>query len=536
MPRIKKIESASRPTPTIKDHKTKKIIKKSEPAQRVVSNKKMIPSKKAKAIIVDVIEDEYEDKDEDEIQDSDNFFSDESLAKNNFSTIKGLDIHEVNRDDNTDTNIKNSDIENSDIKNENLVDTDIQKKFFSGLASEMKEKNSIDNNINRDGQYLNHKPEASHSKKSLNLYRRLVWKFLIMVGFLAAIVFYLFFSKLTIFITPQVEAMSDALFLRVGGDVASIVENDPRQAIDGSVNELDIEADNIYQSSGEKIQSEELIAKVIIINNYNKPQPLIATTRLLAADGKLFRLKDAVNIPAGGKVEVDVYPDKASSDMAIQPTHFTIPGLWAGLQDKIYAESKEAFTYGQKIDKYIKASDIQAATKDIGELILKKAQATKALRSQDKVLYQVLDSIDVKTSAEVGDSVSEFTVTAKAKVVMVSFSGEEVSKLASSKLNILVPDDKELAEFKPENLVYSLDNYDEDTKSATVKATFSGLMILKGDSNIIDKSKLVNLNAQQIDAYLKNYPEIGNYELLFSPYFVKRAPRLVDMIEIKIKQ
>ena len=60
-------------------------------------------------------------------------------------------------------------------------------------------------------------------------------------------------------------------------------------------------------------------------------------------------------------------------------------------------------------------------------------------------------------------------------------------------------------------------------------------MILKSNANIIDRSRLVNLNAEQIDAYLGDYPEIGNYELQFYPSFVKRAPNLVDRIEVKIK-
>lgn len=40
---------------------------------------------------------------------------------------------------------------------------------------------------------------------------------------------------------------------------------------------------------------------VTLINKLTRNQRLVATTRLLAADGRLYRLDEAVNIPAGGE-------------------------------------------------------------------------------------------------------------------------------------------------------------------------------------------------------------------------------------------
>ena len=488
MPRIKKTESASVSASVAKAKKIKKPVKKSAPI------------KKAKPVIIDVIED-----DDDDIIDSSNFFSDESLAKNNFSHF-----------------------DKSSVRTE---DTDIQKKFFSDLVSEIKNKEDV----SKHNKFVDGESKLP-PKKSLGLYRRLAWKFLIMVGLLAILVFYFSFSKLTILITPQVEAMSDTLFMRVGESSNEIAEaGDFREKVSGAVSEFVVEVEKKYPATGEEMLGEELSGKVVIINNYIKGQQLIATTRLLSSDNKLFRIKESVNIPAGGKVEVEIYADKISAEMAIGPSHFTIPGLWAGLQYKIYAESETAFTYGEKAQKYVKASDIQSATDDINNLILEKSEKNKTLRSQDEVLYQILEVSDMNIGAQIKDKVDEFTVKAKARVVSVTFSKDEAAKLASAKLGLLVPDDKKLAEFKPDSLSYALENYDGKNKLATVKASFSGLMVLKSNADIIDKTRLVNLNAQQISSYLSDYPEIGNYELKFYPSFVKRAPNLVDRIEVKIK-
>jgi hypothetical protein len=67
----------------------------------------------------------------------------------------------------------------------------------------------------------------------------------------------------------------------------------------------------------------------------------------------LFRLKQPVDVPANGQVTDEIYTDNTSQDMSIGQTSFTIPGLWSGLQDKIYAQSNAAFTYNNNVAKIV---------------------------------------------------------------------------------------------------------------------------------------------------------------------------------------
>ena len=106
--------------------------------------------------------------------------------------------------------------------------------------------------------------------------------------------------------------------------------------------------------------------------------------------------------------------------------------------------------------------------------------------------------------------------------------------MVKAKLGLSVSDDKELISFDPETIVYVLESYDPITKLATVKAEGRGLMSLKKDSEVIDRTKLINLNKEQIKDYLNNFPEISSYELKFSPSFINKAPCLVDQIKIKV--
>jgi hypothetical protein len=380
--------------------------------------------------------------------------------------------------------------------------------------------------------------------RSLSLYRRFVWRFVFVVSFLALLVFYFSFSKLTIDIIPKGESLNESLLLKISSATSSL-ENliDPRENINGEVKDVPIEIEKSFQASGEEFVGETISGRVKIINNYGKSQALVATTRILSPDNKMFRLKEAVTIPAGGEVWADIYVEKPSREFAIDPSTFTIPGLWVGLQDKIYAKSETAFVFEQKNDKYVKASDIALAEKEIGDEFAKAVKTqieeqrlnlSSVTGEEKEAIYLLDDEIVVKSEAKIDDRVSSFKARAKGTVRVAFFSAKQVSDLALSKLNLLIPDDKELLEFDSNSIIYSFESYDEETKSATIKASFPGKMVLKGDQEVVDKESLVNLSGEQIKAYLISQPEVKDFELKFSPSFIKRAPRLVDRIDVNL--
>jgi hypothetical protein len=342
-------------------------------------------------------------------------------------------------------------------------------------------------------------------------------------------------------ITPKGEAITDTVLLKVsaaptvsGPATTTVSLADPREAVAGTVRVIEATAQKNYAATGQEFGDEEISGAVKVINNYNKSQALVATTRLLSPDNKLFRLKNAVNIPAGGQVTAEIYAEKPSADLAIGPTTFTIPGLWLGLQDKIYARSDKAFVFQQKIKKFVNPSDIQQATADIKNLLIANAQAEMAKQGGDW-FYDTSEPAVVSFSAKPGEALEEFTATAQGKIIAVSFSKDQAVKLAAAKLNLLIPDDKTLVGFKPEEINYSLESYNPQDGSATIRASFTGTMMLRSDATIINRDQLVNLTKDQIDNYLQNFPEIKTYQLRFSPAFIHKAPSLVDRIKIKIE-
>ncbi len=486
MPRTKKI------TEEKKSSKKEKVSKKNAPTLKKSRKRESLSvSRKVKPVVIDIIEDEEETA---------------------FPDLPPLEqIPDLPEEENLVTEI------------------DQQKKFFRELVSEIKT-----NNPKQPAE-----KEASLSEgKNLVLYRRLVWRFLLILIIAAAAIFYFSFTKLTIAISPKGEVISDNLLVKVekgGEENEEEVETDFREVVKGEIKELTFNEEKVFMSSGEEYIGEEIVGQVTIVNTTAKNQALVATTRLLTQDNKLFRIKEAVNVPAGGEVEVDIYTEKPAPEFAINPTTFTIPGLWVGLQDKIYAKNKEAFIYRQKANKYVKAADIEKAINELQSIILAKAKAETSRASKDtETLYEFLGSTDFDYDVKAGDDLESFTIKASSSLLVVSFSKNDIYNLAGARLGLLIPDDKRLIE-DGINFSYKFENYDKEKNEVTLKLDFNGTMILKSNTNFIDKKQLTSLTREQLENYLENFQEIKEYELDFFPDFINRSPKLPERIKIEIK-
>ncbi len=531
-PKKKKVVIKSKPVITKKKVIKKVVTKKTNKVTPVISNK----------IAIDVISDEDVFSQPTSSKESIPVFSSwpdfkKTEPKNELENkLEPEDIYSEDETEESSDESKNK--INNEIGLDDREDFDKQKKFFSEWASQVKPKEGEE------------KPTLAPNKKSIGLYRRQALFYLGATAILLLAVFYIFFSKLTILISPQGETLNDSLTFNISSssttspltDINSNSEAKYNKNIYGEAQVIEVSSEKIYQTSGEEVLGEEVIGKVTLINKYNKNQPLVVNTRLLSADGKLFRLKEATNVPAGGQVTINVYADKPSAEMAItNPSHFTIPGLWAGIQDQIYGESEESFTYQTQVKKYIKQRDLDSAKKDISEVLDLKVKNDLKITGTDKVVIYGIngdatdDNITIEYNAKLGESKEEFIVKAKKKVVVVTFPKEKAISLAQARLSLLVPDDKELSNFNKEQITYTLESFDENTKTAVIKAYFSGSMSLKSNSSLFDRKKLVGLNREQISEYLDSFPEIKSYELNFSPSFISTAPTIPDKINIKIQ-
>src|SRR3989339_524903 len=373
--------------------------------------------------------------------------------------------------------------------------------------------------------------------RSVGMYRKIALSFVVLTVVLLAVIFYFSFTRVTITLIPNQERVSNNLIFDIYD--SENADSVSAMGVPGIVRQITIEDKKEYQASGSNVIGKEVVGKIDIINDYNKNQPLVATTRLISSDGKLFRLKEPVNVPVGGLKDVEIYADEAKPEMATGPTTFTIPGLWAGLQDKIYAKNNTDIVYRQKVKKYIDETDIEKGEMDLKQQLLSsvKSKVNDIYKDYDQVIFKI-DEQSIKSNADgkINEEKDSFNISMKADVMVVAFDDETASKLAKNKFISSLPENKELLNFDENNIIYSLDNYNNSAGVASVNAAFEGKISLKGDSNIIDVEKILGLNKEQLETYLGDMPEIAGFEIEFYPKFIKKVPKLVDKIDIEIKK
>jgi len=170
-------------------------------------------------------------------------------------------------------------------------------------------------------------------------------------------------------------------------------------ALYGETQSVEISGSDTYQVSDKMTESTKAGVFVTIYNKYSKSQALVKTTRMQSADSIVYRLTESVTIPAGGSVQVFMEADKAGAEFIVQPGRFTIPGLWAGLQDQIYGETTETSKLERAEAQALTQTDIDKAGQ---ELIAKlKPQAVEELTkllpdsitlSEDQITGEIISS------------------------------------------------------------------------------------------------------------------------------------------------
>lgn len=375
--------------------------------------------------------------------------------------------------------------------------------------------------------------------KSYHIYRKIAFSFLIFTSLLLVAVLYLYYVKVDIAIVLNKQQVSGNAVVNVANDALS---GSTTSNLPGVIKEISLTQSKEFAATGKEVQGSDVTGKVRIVNNYVRNQPLVANTRLLSADNQLVRVKETVNVPAGGSVEVEVFTTEATSSVNIaEGTKLTLPGLWQGIQDKIYAESVTPITYQEKIKKIVTDGDLESARAEIKlELEAKaKTEVLDAYKSQfSQVLYKIDDSSFASVAnAKAGEAKDAFTVQASAKVVVVAFNDESAKKQAEDQLLAQLPGDKGLAEFDSDSVTYELGNVDLLSGIASVNVGYKGVVINK-NKNVIDRSKIIGLTAVQLESFLRslkdenNNPIIDSYTITFTPSFIGRVPNWPDRINI----
>ncbi len=375
--------------------------------------------------------------------------------------------------------------------------------------------------------------KAAPPAPSLNMYRRIAVGFVVAVALMLGAVLFVSSVSATIRVTP-VKTTLKAEFL---ADVVKTPTKDTE--VRGAVVSATVGKSGSYAPSGQGTKQVEAksAGTVVIHNTSQKVQPLVATTRLLTADGVLFRIDKDVSVPAGGSVETGAHADVVGATGDIPPTRFTIPGLSESLQKLIYADSAAAFTGGVSTISVVSQQDIdQSALTLRNEL---EEQVKTALRAQASETFSgeaySFEILDQTSDVQAGTEAGAITLTMSIKGTAVFFDKDALKGTAARKLYSELRPGQEFGTLNTDAVQASVDKADPATGLANVHVYLDGEASVSAASKSLEPGRFAGLSATDVKSLLVKEGIATDVSVSFTPFWVTRVPQLKDHVNVEIE-
>lgn len=372
----------------------------------------------------------------------------------------------------------------------------------------------------------------SIKRKNTNVYSKLVGFFLFLTIIAIFVVLHFALAKVKIKIYNNLEEKQSSVLVEVQAENSEDLSPD---ALIGKILKTEFEIETSVPSSQDVVSTNRAGGFVTIYNNYSRNQVLIATTRLLTPDDKLFRISERVEIAPGSQAQVWAEADQEGENFITEATTFTIPGLWEGLQEYIYAESKDGMKMQTRPGFSVSQENLNELDQKIKELAMAQALETFNAPLSDNLKINsenVSLEFEIIEASQLGASSQETSAKLKVKASAVVFDKNALTKIAEEKLSKELDNGESLVELDKESINYNILEINEEKQEAILELKLTATVNTSQTVWDINKDELVGLNEAALQNYFKEL-NIEEVEINFSPFWVKSVPKLKDHIIIE---
>lgn len=355
----------------------------------------------------------------------------------------------------------------------------------------------------------------------------------------AGLFFYLsnIFSRAIVSVVPRTEAFTlDGTFhAHRGGGVGSVqFETVTLSAKDAT--ELPATETRVVKTKAS--------GKVVLYNAYsNKPQKLIANTRLSTSKGIVFRLPAAVTIPGStkdtsgklvpGSIEATVVSDKTGPSSNVGLADFTLPGfIGSPKYAKIYARSKTVMTGGKEGTEAVVSPDAITAAKNQLKQKLANQLTVEVLEEIPPGFVGYPSGIVVtftdNSSGAVADAATTtaFHVEGEATLHGVVFKTADLAHAIAAE-TLTSYDDFPVAVPNIPLLEFTLDNKDnldfETVNDVQFRLKGSGTVVWQFDQEAL-KKRLLGVSRSNYTTAFQGFPGVGGATATLNPFWASRFP------------
>jgi hypothetical protein len=363
---------------------------------------------------------------------------------------------------------------------------------------------------------------------------------------------YLYVPKATITIFAKKEVK--AADMTITGEVNYDNIDYDKSIVPVKLLEFDEEVAKTFDATGSKsVSNQKAKGKITIYNEFSaSAQPLVATTRFLSEDQKIFRLVQGVSVPGTtkvgseikpGVVEADVVADESGDAYNIGATSFTIPGFKSSGNDKyakIYAKSSASMTgggNGNDTVKVVSDKDISDAKDKISlEITDEVKQKIKASALPGTIILDdaiVIDEPMYRVSNSAGETADSFEIKAQAHARALVFSEGDVKKIANS---VIAKSGNGKINIDSGAILIDYGKANADFKLSTIEISVHASNVMQPNINLENiKKDILGKNNDELAEYLKTYQNIEKVEVEYFPQvFVSKVPWNKKRVEVNL--
>ncbi|MDA1337220.1 MAG: hypothetical protein O3C23_00415 [bacterium] len=391
-------------------------------------------------------------------------------------------------------------------------------------------------------------PQASPKRKRKglpSLMKKVVLPLLVLMVLLIGGI-HIFFAKADITLWP--EARQIKLLKSITAQVG--LEQLDREEFKIPSRTLDDEekVTRLFPASSNTIKVNKASGTIRVFNAYKiSPQKLVAKTRFLSEDGKLFRTPVAVTIPGAtegqgklipGFIDIEVTAAEPGEDYNIGPANFSLPGLsGSALFTVIYAESTKPMTGGSERQvSVVSATDI-ANAKDslIGELTGKAEEKLLSqvpehmLATKDSIVVEVLEA---NSLVPAGAELDQFNVSVSLSATLFMFPKTDIDTLVNIFLSDEIGEDERIASEKTK-VDFQQIVVNKDAKTASLDLSVETTVYQYVDPTEL-KIKLRGKSKDEAGSILSSYNIFTQIDLVLWPFWVSSLPGNVDRLGIEV--
>ncbi len=300
------------------------------------------------------------------------------------------------------------------------------------------------------------------------------------------------------------------------------------------------------QASEAKTTIATASGKVTIFNKQKVAQTLIKTTRLESEDGKIYRIRENIKIPAmngdkPGSIDVMVYAESAGPDYNKKSgTDFTVPGFKGKPQfTQVYAKSITEITGGSSGVKKTVSKEVMDELSKSMRIELENKLRARVEREilQKQVSYESLYQFDYKEpQLEASDAPEKAKVSLSgtlslpvfdrsilsrelAKASVKDYAGENITLDSLERLSVKITDDQKVNLLTDKKISFHFEG--------------SGKFIWIVDVDAFTKA-LLNISKGDIKRVSSRFTGIENVSTKINPFWKSYMPGNTKDIKVKI--